>query len=166
MSEPPPRRSHPRLLADFVAGCLDKALAAQGFAQAEIVTRWGEIAGPELAARSRPLQLQWPRRRSKDDPPEPATLVVRVEGAFALDLQQQAPVLIERVNRHLGWRGVGRLKLKPGPVARPTPRPPASPAALSPAAEAALAGHVAGVADEGLADALRRLGRGVVVATR
>ena len=51
-----------------------------------------------------------------DARPEPATLVVRVESAFALELQHLAPLLIERINAHYGWRCVGRLVLKQGPV--------------------------------------------------
>jgi hypothetical protein len=165
MSDTPRRSRRPRPIADLVAPCLGKALAAQGFAGAEIVTRWGEIVGPELATRSSPLKLQWPQRRSRDAASESAVLLVRVEGAFALELEQQAPVLIERLNRQLGWRAVARLKLKQGPVARPAAlRRRDEPAPLAPEAEAALDRRLADVADERLAAALRRLGRGVVAA--
>jgi len=158
------RLRRPRAIAELVPRCLGEALAAKGFAGAEVLTRWGEIAGPELAAHSRPLEIKWPRRTGDAGASrEPATLVVRVSGAFALELQQQAPVLIERINAYLGWGGIGRIRIKQGPVARPAPRPPAPPA-LDVAAEARLAGQVAGVADQRLADALLRLGR--AVATR
>jgi hypothetical protein len=165
MSEPPRRSRRPRLIAELVAPALGKALAAQGFAESEIVMRWADIAGPALGARSRPLKLQWPRRRSKEAPPEPATLIVRVEGAFALELEQQAPILIEQVNRLLGWRAVAKLRLKQGPVAPPSRPPRRAPPVLSPEAEAALDRRVAGLDDERLAGALKRLGR-AVVATR
>ncbi|HVV94229.1 MAG TPA: DciA family protein [Hyphomicrobiales bacterium] len=166
MTDPPRRSRRPRQIAELIAPCLGKALAAQGFAEAEIVTRWGEIAGPELAARSRPLKLQWPRRRGKDAPPEPGTLIVLVEGAFALELEQQAPIVIERLGRLLGWGAVAKLRLKQGPVARPAlSRRPSAPQMLAPAAEASLERHVAGFGEERLAEALKRLGRGVV-ATR
>jgi hypothetical protein len=162
MTDAPRRSSRPRAVAELVAPCLGKTLAAQGFAGAEIVMRWAEIVGPALAARSTPLTLQWPRRRTREAPPEPATLVVRVEGAFALELEQQAPVVIERVNRHLGWRGVARLRLKQGLARSAVPRRPPAPELLAPEVEAALASRVDGVADERLAAALKRLGRGVL----
>ncbi len=55
-------------------------------------------------------------------------LTVKVEGAFALELQHLAPQVIDRVNRYIGWRCVGRIALSQGPVrkgepARPRRRP-------------------------------------------
>lgn len=164
MSDPAParRRSRPRTLAELVPRCLGETLAAKGFAGTELLTRWSEIAGPELAAHSRPLEVKWPRRRG-GAAAEPATLVVGVDGAFALDLQQQAPVLIERINAYLGWAGIGRIRIKQGTVARSgSPRRVPPDAALDPATEDALAARVAGVADPRLAEALFRLGRAVV----
>ena len=53
-------------------------------------------------------------------------LQVRVEGAYALEIQHLHPVIIERVNRYFGWRCVGRLAIRQGPVVsrrkRPAPR--------------------------------------------
>ena len=74
---------------------------------------WPEIVGERLAPYCEPVKMQWPRRPAGLDrrrPQEPATLVVRVEGAFALELQHLAPVIIERVNAHYGWRCVGTAR--------------------------------------------------------
>ncbi len=126
----------PRPLADLIDACLAPVLAQQGFAGRQVVSLWTDIVGERLAARSRPLKIDWPRRRQgiglaarekTDSPPDPATLVVRVEGAFALELQHLAPVVIERVNRHLGWRAVGRIVLKQGPVPAVAPTTDAAP---------------------------------------
>jgi hypothetical protein len=154
------RRTRSRAIAELVPRCLGEALAAKGFAGTEVLTRWPEIAGPELAAHSQPLEIKWPRRASDDAAGrEAATLVVRVTGSFALELQQQAPVLIERINTYLGWGGIGRIRIKQGPMPRPVPRAPPPPP-LDPAVEARLAARVAGIADRRLAEALLRLGRG------
>ncbi|MGL4976074.1 MAG: DciA family protein, partial [Bosea sp. (in: a-proteobacteria)] len=84
----------PKPLADLLDACRAPALAAQGFADRSIVALWPEIVGERLAKRSRPLKIDWPRRRgAPGEPSEPATLVVRVESAFALDLQQLAPLV-------------------------------------------------------------------------
>jgi hypothetical protein len=158
-----PRRSRSRAIAELVPRCLGEALAAKGFAGAEVLTRWPQIVGPELAAHSQPLEVKWPRRGAGDAAARgPATLVVRVSGAFALELQQQAPVLIERINTYLGWGGIGRIRIKQGPVSRPAPRARA-PVPLDPAVEARLAARVAGVPDPRLAEALLRLGRGAAM---
>ncbi|MDP3258475.1 DUF721 domain-containing protein [Bosea sp. (in: a-proteobacteria)] len=144
-------------LADLIDDLLAPALAAQGFAGRAVVALWPEIVGERLAARSRPLKIDWPRRRpAPGEASEPATLVVRVEGAFALDMQQLAPIVIERVNTHLGWRAVGKLVLKQGPVDAPVaaaaPRPP------DPSLLARMEREVAGVEGEALRACLARLG--------
>src|SRR3712207_2307453 len=104
----PGSRSRP--LADFIDACLGPSLAAQGFAAADVIVAWPEIVGERLAAFTQPLKIEWKRRAAHADPdsrPEPATLVVRVEGAFALELQHAAPLVIERINAHYGWRCIG-----------------------------------------------------------
>src|SRR3712207_2028149 len=125
-------RSVARPLADLLDSCLGPTLAAQGFATSDVITAWPEIVGSRLSAFTQPLKIEWKRRGPDPNPqarPEPATLVVRVESAFALEMQHLAPVVIERVNAHYGWRCVGRIVLKQGPVRRaaaarpPAPRP-------------------------------------------
>ena len=115
-------------LAELIDDCLAPALAAQGFAGRSVVAFWPEIVGERLAQRTRPLKIDWPRRRgAPGEAADPATLVVRVEGAFALEMQQLGPLVLERVNSHLGWRAVGKLVLKQGPVAPPPAPKPAPP---------------------------------------
>lgn len=116
----PKRNAAP--LADLVGKTVGDAFARQGFAAVEIVTHWQEIVGEDLARRSEPIKLAWPRR---DDPDSVGVLQVRVEGAYALEIQHLQPVIIERVNRYFGWRCVGRLAIRQGPVAFRRKRPPA-----------------------------------------
>jgi hypothetical protein len=147
-------------LADLIDECLAPALAAQGFAGRAIVSLWPEIVGERLGERSRPLKIDWPRRRpAPGETSQPATMVVRVEGAFALEMQQLAPLVLERVNTHLGWRAVGKIVLKQGPVAAPVKR--RQPAPPDPAVVAEVARQVSGIADPDLRAALERLGRSV-----
>jgi hypothetical protein len=108
-------------LADLVGQCVNEAFSRQGFAAIEIVTHWEDIVGPELAGRSEPLRLHWPRR---EDPDSVGTLAVRVEGAYAIELQYLAPIVMERVNRYFGWRCVGRIAIRQGPVTRRAVAPP------------------------------------------
>ncbi len=147
-------------LADLIDDCLAPALAAQGFAGRAIVSFWPEIVGERLAARSRPLKIDWPRRRpAPGEVAEPAVMVVRVEGAFALELQQLSPLVLERVNTHLGWRAIGKLVLKQGPVELRQPAP--APAPPDPAALQRVARQVAHVEDPDLRAALARLGEAI-----
>lgn len=152
-------------LADLIDDCLAPALAAQGFAGRAIVSLWPEIVGERLAARSRPLKIDWPRRRpAPGESSDPATMVVRVEGAFALEMQQLAPLVLERVNTHLGWRAVGKLVLKQGPVEAPETRQ--APPPPDPATVARVAQQVSGITDPELRAALERLGRSVGAGAR
>lgn len=155
--------ARPQPLAEFIDGCLGSTLAAQGFAASDVVTAWPEIVGERLAAHTEPLRIEWPRgaRSIAGERPEPATLVVRVAGAFALELQHSAPIVLERVNMYFGWRCVGRLVLRQGPI---RPRGATKPKRATPDAgqAARVRATVAGVADDRLRDALTRLGDAVV----
>ncbi len=161
----PPRG--PTRLSQIVEGCIAPTLRKQGFGESEIVVAWPQIVGERLAAVSAPIRLVWPPggRRADPEATKPATLAVRVEGAFALELQHLAPLVLERVNAHLGWRCVDRVTLRQGPLplkpARAAP-PPAPDAAALAAARAA----TEGVADEALRAALTRLGARVATARR
>ncbi|GGK39317.1 DUF721 domain-containing protein [Salinarimonas ramus] len=152
-----------RPLAELVDGAMGEALARQGFASADVIAAWPDIAGDPLGTYSQPVKLEWPKRArpEPDAAPPPATLVILVESAFALDAQHMAPLLIERINALYGWGCVGKIVLKQGPVRRPPPRrPPARP--LAPGEEAAIAGATGSVEDASLRDALARLGREIV----
>src|SRR6185295_3159682 len=153
-STPSKKRWSATPLADLVNVTVNEAFARQGFAAVEIVTHWEDIVGPELAGRSEPMRLSWPKR---DDPDSVGTLVVRVEGAYAIELQHLAPVVMERVNRYFGWRCVGRIAIRQGPV---TPRAPVplAPAEPEPAAVAELAETIGPFEDKSLGQSIARLG--------
>jgi hypothetical protein len=152
------KRSHPKPLADLVTLCVADAFARQGFTTCELVTHWDDIAGAEIAAMAEPVRMQWIRSRDPDESP-PATLVLRVEGPAALEIQHMAGVIIERVNSYLGWRAVDRLSLRQAPLTRrrkerPRPR-------IDEAKAEAMAAEMTGVADDGLRTALGRLAAAV-----
>jgi hypothetical protein len=141
-------------LADLIGKPLADAFKRQGFASREIVTRWPEIAGPEIAAHAEPMRMQWPRQKNDGDS-EPATLILRVEGPAAIEIQHLSGLIIERVNQFFGWQAVDRITLRQAPLAR---RPkPAALRQIDPVAAAHIAETLA-VADDGLRAALGRLG--------
>ena len=132
--------------------------ARQGFAARELVTRWAEIAGADIAAHCEPLKMQWPRP-VEGQPPEPATLVLRVEGPVALEIQHASDVILARVNRFFGWNAVGRLALRQAPLSR-RGRSKAPPAP-DPATISEVASTLSAVEDEQLRTALARLGAAI-----
>ena len=156
MAKPGPISAKP--LSVLLSDVFSDAYAKQGFAARELVTRWAEIAGPEIAAHSEPLKIQWPRP-VEGQPQEPATLVLRVEGPMALEIQHASDAILQRVNRFFGWSAVGRLALRQAPLSRrklaAAPRPP------DPQAVARVAETLSAVEDEELRAALARLGASI-----
>jgi hypothetical protein len=150
-------KSYPRPLAQLVHRTLNDAFAKQGFASTELVTRWGEIVGAEIAAHAEPEKIQWPRPRDGKTP-EPGTLVLRVEGPTALEIQHLEAVILERVNRFFGWRAVADLRLRQAPLRRKS-RPP--PPAVDAEAAARIAADLGEISDANLRDALARLGAAI-----
>jgi hypothetical protein len=153
-----PARSFPRPLSELLGATLSDALKSQGFASAEILARWADIAGPEIAAHSEPMKINWPRAVG-DAAPEPATLVLRVEGPAAVEIQHLSAVILERVNRFFGWQAIGSIALRQAPLRRrekPIPPPPPDPAVTARIAET-----MPEVLDEDLRQALARLGAAI-----
>src|SRR3954466_824844 len=135
MYKPGPIRAKP--LSALLGDVFSDAYAKQGFAARELVTRWADIAGPDIAKYCEPLKMQWPRP-VEGQPQEPATLVLRVEGPMALEIQHSSDAILQRVNRFFGWSAVGRLALRQAPLSRPAaPRriKPIDPAAVARVAE-------------------------------
>ncbi|MBV8578495.1 MAG: DUF721 domain-containing protein [Acetobacteraceae bacterium] len=156
MAKPGPIKAKP--LSVLLSDVFSDAYAKQGFAARELVTRWAEIAGADVAAHSEPIRMQWPRP-VEGQPQEPATLVLKVEGPMALEIQHSSDVILERVNRFFGWSAVGRLALRQAPLSRRTRKAPPPPP--DPKAVAEVAKTLSGIEDEQLRDALARLGAAI-----
>lgn len=160
-------------LGDYLKPCLGRALAAHGFAAADVIVAWPEIVGDRLAPVSQPVKIEIPRgpRGASDldvlsgpedrDRRGAATIVVRVEGVFAIELQHLAPIIMERINARYGWRFVGRLSLRQGPVRR-RPAKIRREGIVGDADRQRIGQAVEGVEDEALRAALDRLGCAVV----
>lgn len=156
MNKPGPISAKP--LSALLGSAINDAFAKQGFASRELVTRWAEIVGANVAAHSEPLKIQWPRP-VENQPTEPATLVLRVEGPMALEIQHTSDVILERVNRFLGWKAVGRIALRQAPLSRrPAPKPRRKPDA---AEVARIEAGLTTVEDSDLRAALARLGASI-----
>lgn len=153
-------KSFPQPVADLATEILDPLLRRRAGMSVALVQSWDEIAGPRLAGITRPERIVWPRRRGEDDPHEPATLVIACSGAAALRVQHETGEIVGRVNAFLGYGAIGRVRIVQKPVdagkpARREPRP------LAPAEAERIGRVTAGIEDEGLKEALARLGAGV-----
>lgn len=161
----PPRtkvRKGPARLGAIIPGAVGPVFAKRGFAGADLAVHWAEIVGPGVAAHSRPINLQWPRHGAENG--VGATLVTACNAAFALDLQQMAPVIMERINQRLGWRCVTRLTIRQMPVKAPVPPVKRLPPNAADQAEASRI--AAGIKLDSLRDVMTRLGAATIARSR
>ena len=154
------QRRGAKALAELMPCIVEEALASRGLSEARLITDWAAIVGESVARYARPIQLLWPPRPIRRDPEaliSSATLVLRVEGAFALEAQHNAAVIAARVNAHLGWRCVEKIVFRQGPLPplKEKRRPPSPPSAE---AESQASAAAARVESEDLREALTRLG--------
>jgi hypothetical protein len=113
----------------FVPALVREALRRRGFTNIDVVLRWSEIVGPELAAQTWPLRIEWPRRQEQmlrpDGTAEPGgqrtRLVVGTAPAQALDVEYAKRDIVERVNRYLGYRATTELTATPDYSVAPEP---------------------------------------------
>ena len=119
------------------------ALGKRGFAGGEILKRWSEIVGDDLATFAVPLEVKFPRGKNAG-----ATLLLRIaSGAAATMLQLKTPLILERVNGFFGYQAIDKVQAAQGPLPRAKKPPmPLKPAAPSPST---------------VAEALERLGEAV-----
>jgi hypothetical protein len=155
----------PRAIGSYVARLLDPVARARGFAATAIFSEWPAVVGAELARFTMPDKVLWPRRHEDRTETrgqsawrvEGATLVLRVDGPRAIELQHRSEQILERVNAYFGYRAIGQLRFLQAPMARAvTP----TPAAFLPVDETVLP-RPSVFADKDLAQALMRLGTGV-----
>jgi len=118
-----------------------------GLGLREMQRRWGEIAG-ESFARAAPEKLA------------AGVLTLRAPSALAPFLQQQAPLLIERLKTAGAKVKSVRIEQRAAPRLEPSNVAPLK-RALNPGEEAALAQALDHVGDPALKSALMRLGRAV-----
>lgn len=134
---------------------------SRGFAASRLLTHWEEIAGPEIAAVSRPVEVSFSRGGMG------ATLTVLTTGAQAPMLEMQKERLREKVNACYGYQAIRRIRLTqtaPGGLADPAAlqQPPRDSAPVDDRAAAAARASAEGIGDAGLRQALERLGANIL----
>ncbi len=86
-----------------------KSFKKQGFNGIEIFKQWPHIVGENLSQYCRPEKINWPRQSNALNG---ATLVIKCLGAFALEIESNAPMILQRANIMFGYEAIGKIKLK------------------------------------------------------
>ena len=109
------RRMGLRNIAAMVGNLTRPLVRKRGFFQAEIILHWAEIVGRDLEQFTMPVKYNPPRGENAGG----GTLVIRVTGPVAIELQHRMPQIIDRVNTYFGYRAVERIKMMQGDISRP-----------------------------------------------
>lgn len=142
------------------------ASEARGFAVTRLLTHWAEVAGPELATKTRPVKISYGREGFG------ATLTLLVKAAEAPIVQMQLPMLKDRVNAVYGYAAVAHIHLTQTASTgfaegqaefAPAAKSPRSP---DPALEARAKVQAEGVDDPGLRSALEQLAQNILTRPR
>ena len=147
----------PRTLGSILPQATDPIARRRGFQNGEILTRWAEIVGPDIAEKSSPEQLSYAQGKGIG-----GTLRVRVESASALEIQHLEPVIVERINTFFGHAAVSHLKLIQAPLEQAVVPKREQPPEVTPAQHQAVDQIVADVEDDALRASLRALGERVI----
>ena len=147
LSSPEGRNRGPRALGSLLPRLTRPAFRRRGTATIQLAADWPAVVGPEIATLGAPVRLNR------------GTLTIAATGPGAMELNMLAPLVMERVNAHLGRAAVTRLgfvQQAPRPDA-PAPRR-APPAAALPDTAAA---RLDSLPEGELRDALSRLAAGI-----
>lgn len=128
--------SKARSLSAVAGPIARKALGKRFAALGGLLENWPHIVGDDLAARTQPEKIDFPR-----DQRQGGVLTIRAAAADALELQHEMPRILERLNGHFGHRAFERIKIVQGPPRKPSARPrkPTRPATPAESAEIAIA---------------------------
>lgn len=137
---------------------------ARGFAVTRLLTHWEEIAGPDIAAIARPVEVTYGRSAGLG-----ATLVLLTTGAQAPMLEMQKDRLREKVNATYGYAAISHIRItQTAPTGFAEGQAqfarPARPTTTEPDPETRARAHdtAAGIHDETLREALEALAQNVL----
>jgi hypothetical protein len=156
-TQPAERNRRNKSLSQLTRSLLGPIFRKQGFARQEIVTRWEAIVGESLGQYTQPERISFPRNARQG-----GTLFVRVEGAFALELQHRSPEILERLNTYFGYGAVEKIVIHQGPLANKKNKRKDESLPLSDTEQAKLDDTVMATKDDRLKNALRNIGQHVL----
>lgn len=86
----------------------------QGFNGVEIFKQWPYIVGDHLNQYCMPEKINWPRKQNEleRDGMNGATLVIKCLGAFALEVESNASIILQRANIMFGYMALTKIKIK------------------------------------------------------
>ncbi|GHA30466.1 hypothetical protein GCM10007989_27820 [Devosia pacifica] len=153
------RRNKAVGVAEALGGVLDPALKKRGFASRDLLEHWVSIAPPPYDQVCRPDRLSWPRGERSA---EGATLVLCCADGHGLAVAHDGARIAAAVNRYFGYVLVREVRLSAAPFMPHSSDGAKTAEGPSSEIRAAVGRMVDAIEDEGLREALRRLGHNVM----
>ena len=149
---PPRRRAGLVSFGADVRRLIAPVLGKKGFIQADILARWADILGAELATGLQPASLSF--SKSADG----ALLRVNAySGAYAMEFNARKQQIIEKLNTYFGYRAISDIRVTQGGFTPKLPKSPAT-APLPLEKQKQIAAETAGIENEALRAAATELG--------
>jgi len=152
------RKNRPRPLSDLVPGLTKNIFGRKNMLFGKMMAEWEQIAGPEMATRTVPLDLKFSRKKDSNQ----AVLHLAVQSAFALEFSYRKTLLIERLNVFFGYPAIKDIKIIQNSeimdkktVTKPFARP------VTVTEEREIDRLVAGIQENDLQTALKNLGKAI-----
>ncbi|QJF49870.1 DUF721 domain-containing protein [Roseobacter ponti] len=149
--------------SSLLTGRIRTASESRGFAQSRLLTQWTEIAGEDIAAMSRPVEIGYARGGMG------ATLTLLTTGAHAPVLEMEKEKVRARVNAVYGYNAIARIRItQTAATGFDEGRAVFGPGKAAPVAAAdseirrAAVETTRPVEDDGLREALARLGENIL----
>ncbi|MGD9639081.1 MAG: DUF721 domain-containing protein [Alphaproteobacteria bacterium] len=97
-------------LGDMLSHIAKPILGKRGFVETDIIMRWQDIVGAELAKATRPQKISFPRGRRDGG----VLHIMTNGGGEALLLQHRGKIVIEKINAFFGYKAIEKISIVQG----------------------------------------------------
>ena len=94
-------------ISKMVMPLAKQLLGTRGFIEMELLTNWQYIVGKELAQFSLPQKIAF----RKDERTDGCLTISVLSGAFAMEIQQKEPQILEKINSYFGYKAITKIKI-------------------------------------------------------
>ncbi len=135
-----------------------EVLGKHGFSNVDLLAHWDDIIGFELAQGMKPDKITYPK-----DKRQGGTLHVRVAaGAFAIVIEHQKKIILDKINTFMGYDAISDIKIKQNLMQiKPVAKTLSPPKELTAQQEEILQSKIADIKDETLKEKLYQIGKSI-----